>query len=221
MLHFVSEHFFAALAFRFASSLTEPRNNREGGLSILQEGRFILWKTIDIEILQVSFLRCLDEILHRKSLNAASQHPHPSIRILDIGWRLNNSPIIEFIICRQTHRKSLPSSAATFSRQIRSSTMASKAFKVQKVMVQPINLIFRFLQQKDRVAIWLYENTKMRIEGIIIGFDEYMNVVLDQAEEHYVKTKTKRAIGKILLKGDNITLIHSLSKAANMEEKYG
>lgn len=100
-------------------------------------------------------------------------------------------------------------------------TMASKAFKVQKVMVQPINLIFRFLQQKDRVAIWLYENTKMRIEGIIIGFDEYMNVVLDQAEEHYVKTKTKRAIGKILLKGDNITLIHSLSKAASMEEKYG
>ena len=99
--------------------------------------------------------------------------------------------------------------------------MATKAFKVQKVMVQPINLIFRFLQQKDRVSIWLYENTKMRIEGIIIGFDEYMNVVLDQAEEHFIKTKTKRSIGKILLKGDNITLIHSLSKAASMEEKYG
>ncbi|GAU97597.1 hypothetical protein RvY_08870 [Ramazzottius varieornatus] len=84
--------------------------------------------------------------------------------------------------------------------------------KVQKVMVQPINLIFRYLQEKARVQVWLYENTKMRIEGVIIGFDEYMNLVLDQAEEFYVKTKTRRPIGKILLKGDNITLIHGMQK---------
>ena len=88
--------------------------------------------------------------------------------------------------------------------------------KVQKVMVQPINLIFRYLQEKARVQVWLYENTKMRIEGVIIGFDEYMNLVLDQAEEYYVKTKTKRSIGKILLKGDNITLIHGLQKAEKL-----
>merc|ERR1712166_1507775 len=46
------------------------------------------------------------------------------------------------------------------------------ASKVQKIMTQPINLIFRFLQNKTRVQIWLYENTDMRIEGRIIGFDE-------------------------------------------------
>jgi len=55
--------------------------------------------------------------------------------------------------------------------------------KVQKVMTQPINLIFRFLQNQSRVQIWLYEQVNMRIEGKIIGFDEYMNLTLDEAEE--------------------------------------
>lgn len=35
-------------------------------------------------------------------------------------------------------------------------------------MVQPINIIFRYLQQKTKVSLWLYDNTDMRIEGIII-----------------------------------------------------
>ena len=55
--------------------------------------------------------------------------------------------------------------------------------KVQKVMTQPINLIFRFLQNKSRIQVWLYENVNLRIEGVITGFDEYMNLVLDDAEE--------------------------------------
>lgn len=41
--------------------------------------------------------------------------------------------------------------------------------KVQKVMVQPINLIFRYLQNRSRIEIWLYENINHRIEGYIIG----------------------------------------------------
>lgn len=41
--------------------------------------------------------------------------------------------------------------------------------KVQKVMVQPINLIFRYLQQRTRIQIWLYEDIAHRIEGYIIG----------------------------------------------------
>lgn len=47
----------------------------------------------------------------------------------------------------------------------------------------------------------------MRIEGHIIGFDEYMNLVLDDAEEVHLKTKKRRPLGRILLKGDNITLL--------------
>ena len=34
--------------------------------------------------------------------------------------------------------------------------------KVQKVMVQPINLIFRYLQNRTRVSVWLYENVNTR-----------------------------------------------------------
>ena len=32
--------------------------------------------------------------------------------------------------------------------------------------------------QKTRIQVWLYENTDLRIEGKIIGFDEYMNLVV-------------------------------------------
>lgn len=45
--------------------------------------------------------------------------------------------------------------------------MSFKGSKVQKVMVQPINLIFRYLQNRSRVQVWLYENTHLRIEGHI------------------------------------------------------
>mmetsp|Transcript_46723 Transcript_46723/g.93582 ORF Transcript_46723/g.93582 Transcript_46723/m.93582 type:complete len:90 (-) Transcript_46723:130-399(-) len=79
--------------------------------------------------------------------------------------------------------------------------------KVQKIMTQPINLIFRFLQNKSRIQVWLYEQTDLRIEGQIIGFDEYMNLVLDNAEELSMKKKTRKGLGRILLKGENITLM--------------
>ena len=63
--------------------------------------------------------------------------------------------------------------------------------------------------QKTRIQVWLFENTDLRIEGRIIGFDEYMNLVLDDAEELSIKKKTRKALGRILLKGDNITLMMS------------
>jgi small nuclear ribonucleoprotein E len=79
--------------------------------------------------------------------------------------------------------------------------------KVQKVMVQPINLIFRYLQNKSVVQIWIYEQVNVCIEGKIIGFDEYMNLVLDEAFEVHTKKHTRVSLGRIMLKGDNITLI--------------
>ena len=39
------------------------------------------------------------------------------------------------------------------------------------------------LQNRTRVQVWLYENINTRIEGHIVGFDEYMNLVLDDAAE--------------------------------------
>lgn len=60
------------------------------------------------------------------------------------------------------------------------------------------------MQKKTRVRIWLYEDTKMQLEGQIIGFDEYMNMVLDDAVEI---GKKRTEVGRILLKGDAITCI--------------
>ncbi|KAK6182551.1 hypothetical protein SNE40_010206 [Patella caerulea] len=82
--------------------------------------------------------------------------------------------------------------------------------KVQKVMVQPINLIFRYLQNRSRISVWLYEQVNMRIEGCIVGFDEYMNLVLDDGEEVHMKTGNRKTLGRIMLKGDNITLIQQV-----------
>merc|ERR1712121_284741 len=88
--------------------------------------------------------------------------------------------------------------------------MAYKGQKVQKVMVQPINLIFRYLQNRSRIQVWLYEQINLRIEGCIVGFDEYMNLVLDDAEEVHLKTLNRKRLGRIMLKGDHITLIQQV-----------
>ena len=88
-----------------------------------------------------------------------------------------------------------------------SSSAPTDAVKVKKVMTQAINLIYEFLKNRERVQIWLFENTAMKIEGVLIGFDEYMNLVLDNAEEVHIKTQQRQAIGRILLKGDTITPI--------------
>ncbi|ODQ68211.1 putative small nuclear ribonucleo protein E (snRNP-E) [Nadsonia fulvescens var. elongata DSM 6958] len=76
----------------------------------------------------------------------------------------------------------------------------------QKIMVQPIAMLFKFLQSHARVQVWLYEQVESRLEGELKGFDEFMNIVLDNAVEVNVKG-TRREIGRLLLKGDNISLI--------------
>ena len=99
--------------------------------------------------------------------------------------------------------------------------------RVKKVMTVPINVIFghlqvRFhpyirtfvfvnshhsflLQKKTRVRFWIYEDKTTFIEGIIIGFDEYMNMVVDEATE--INKSSRKEVGRILLKGDAITLL--------------
>ena len=121
-----------------------------------------------------------------------------------------------------------------------------------KVLLPPINFIFKLLQQHSTVSIWLYEQLAIRIEGKIRvlhclpfkpgrvetnkmqyqGFDEFMNLVIDDAVEvkqttktdqekrrelgaddpisHVVLTRLMSALGQILLKGDNVSLIQAL-----------
>ncbi|CAK7894632.1 small nuclear ribonucleoprotein E [[Candida] anglica] len=82
--------------------------------------------------------------------------------------------------------------------------------KPKRTMIPPINLIFKYLQQQAPVTIWLYEQTQSRIQGKIRGFDEFMNVVVDDAVEVSTEDGTRESLGRILLKGDNITLISSV-----------
>ena len=90
-----------------------------------------------------------------------------------------------------------------------------------------LSLSARYLQNRTRVVVWLYENVNTRIEGQIVGkpnivcqqrdftkiffnsgFDEYMNLVLDEATEVHKKGNEKQ-LGRIMLKGDSITLIQT------------
>ncbi|CEF75103.1 hypothetical protein FVEN_g12190 [Fusarium venenatum] len=84
----------------------------------------------------------------------------------------------------------------------------------RRVLVPPINFIFKLLQSHATVSVWLYEQLSIRIEGKIRGFDEFMNLVIDDAVEVKQITKTndkesRRPLGQILLKGDNVSLIQS------------
>lgn len=70
----------------------------------------------------------------------------------------------------------------------------------------------RRAQKKTRVRIWIYEDVHVQMEGVIIGFDEYMNIVLDDAIEINTNSKQQQQqkrinVGRCLLKGDAITLI--------------
>lgn len=46
-------------------------------------------------------------------------------------------------------------------------THPAKMSKVQKVMTQPVNVIFSLLRSKQRVTVWLYEQPSLRLEGRI------------------------------------------------------
>lgn len=79
----------------------------------------------------------------------------------------------------------------------------------KRVTTPPMNMIYRFLSEGQRVQIWLFERQE-RIEGKLCGFDEYLNVVLDDCEEFDRKRGTRKSLGRILLKGENITLIRGI-----------
>ena len=90
----------------------------------------------------------------------------------------------------------------------------------RKTLLAPIHFIFKLLQQRSLVSIWLYEQLAIRIEGKIRvrdtpqfpltrllrftqGFDEFMNLVIDEAVEVKLATKTeeekRRQLGTLYL----------------------
>ncbi|KAG0343003.1 hypothetical protein BG000_010140 [Podila horticola] len=114
------------------------------------------------------------------------------------------------IKCWRQSTESQDSSDPSTHRTVSTSKEQSQPADSHEV-TSVFNLIFRYLQQRSTVQIWLYEQVETRIEGQIIGFDEFMNLVLEDAHEVNVKKGTRKSVGRILLKGDNITLIQSAS----------
>jgi small nuclear ribonucleoprotein E len=65
----------------------------------------------------------------------------------------------------------------------------------------------------------LYEDTRIQVEGVIIGFDEYMNFVLDDAVEIDTRKSQRQSVGRILLKGDAVTLLQEAQPVRPVQQE--
>jgi len=68
-------------------------------------------------------------------------------------------------------------------------------------MVMPINILERNLNK--RLSLLLKDGRVL--EGVLIGYDEYMNLVLDDTKE--TKDEVMKKMGKVILRGNNVVTI--------------
>ena len=68
-------------------------------------------------------------------------------------------------------------------------------------MVMPINILERNLNK--RMSLLLKDGRVL--EGKLIGFDEYMNMVLEDTQE--TKDEVVKKMGKVILRGNNVVTI--------------
>ncbi|MGC8913442.1 MAG: LSM domain-containing protein, partial [Thermoplasmata archaeon] len=68
-------------------------------------------------------------------------------------------------------------------------------------MVMPLNILEKTMNK--RVGLLLKDNRI--IEGKLVGYDEYMNMVLEDTEE--TNQGNVRKLGTIILRGNNIVTI--------------
>ncbi len=71
-------------------------------------------------------------------------------------------------------------------------------------MALPLDTLEKSVNQK----LMLLLKDGRSVEGKLLGFDEYMNLVLDEVEE--TKDDAKRRLGKIILRGNNVVSISLL-----------
>ena len=68
-------------------------------------------------------------------------------------------------------------------------------------MVMPINLLEKSLDK--RLSLLLKDNRIL--EGKLVGYDDYMNLVMEDTEEK--KDDKVRRLGKVVLRGNNVVSI--------------
>ncbi len=67
----------------------------------------------------------------------------------------------------------------------------------------PVRLLERVLQQ--RVTLTLKDGREL--SGRLLGVDEHMNLVLDDADE--TGPETRRRLGRVVLRGSNVITLHA------------
>lgn len=82
-------------------------------------------------------------------------------------------------------------------------TMQSKSDNVM-----PISGVFKLMQQRRTVKVWLQGERAVYLKGVICGFDEFMNVTLGECEE--VKRGNTRSLGTIVVKGDCVAMLSAV-----------
>ena len=88
-----------------------------------------------------------------------------------------------------------------FSRQKSESIKFQSDVRCVVVMVMPLTLLEKSLNK--RVTLILKDSRVL--EGRLIGYDEFMNVVLEDTEER--TADQTRKIGSVILRGNNVVCI--------------
>lgn len=65
------------------------------------------------------------------------------------------------------------------------------------------------MQKRFQILVWLYEQVNMWMEGCITGFDECMNLVLDDVEEIILKSPGNNGVR--LCSMETVLLHHKVS----------
>jgi small nuclear ribonucleoprotein len=68
-------------------------------------------------------------------------------------------------------------------------------------MTLPLDVLEKSVNQKVNLLL----KDGRHIEGKLLGYDEYMNLVLDEVEES--KDEIKKRLGRIILRGSNVVSI--------------
>jgi small nuclear ribonucleoprotein E len=78
----------------------------------------------------------------------------------------------------------------------------------RKLLEPPLHFLFGYLKEEERIRIHLNQNNKMVIEGKIVGFDEFMNIVMQDAFEVHLPTGARTPLGTMLLRGECVGIVH-------------
>ena len=62
---------------------------------------------------------------------------------------------------------------------------------IENTSLSAIDYLYQYMERGTKIEIWIKNNKDKKIQGIIRGFDEWMNLVLDQSIEINSKKNTQ------------------------------